>query len=443
MVVEKASCEYWSAAVVTMQGWRKNHEDRHILWSGATDASGEIQASPSGNLGVFAVLDGHGGEVAAHIGCDILQKELMGVAARGPLEDAAAVTQLQAAFLDTDASLRGCLAPEDRSGSTVVAAVVSLVSPSEYQVHLAHAGDSRVVVCAGGGLVCSVDHKPEREDEVARIQAAGGTVEHGALGGGPLRVDGQLAVSRALGDFQFKPVKLPPAECKVTAMPEVQSLTCAPGDWLLLACDGVWDVYTNEEARDFITDALQAPQPVDGSNILVDLMHRCLERGSKDNMTACLVQLKRAPAGSTGPPSRELLTGSFLSASEEVKAKYVTFFETHGFPMDQVRQGRTSSTGTSFEATSLNPKTGGLRSLGSMAGTMVGEEGTTAAGAAPVSPRGSAPAAAPAANNSSSSPQQSNSTIQKIFQAIKSSAPAKMYQKSRSNTGGASSGSPK
>ncbi|CAM0883539.1 unnamed protein product [Alopecurus aequalis] len=84
----------------------------------------------------------------------------------------------------------------DHVGST---AVVAVVSPT--QLVVANAGDSRAVLSrAGAPVALSVDHKPDRPDELERIQAAGGRVIYwdGA------RVLGVLAMSRAIGEFSLQ-----------------------------------------------------------------------------------------------------------------------------------------------------------------------------------------------------------------------------------------------
>ncbi len=45
------------------------------------------------------------------------------------------------------------------------------------------------------------DHQPDREDERLRVEANGGFVENQ---GGVPRVNGQLAVSRSIGDVALK-----------------------------------------------------------------------------------------------------------------------------------------------------------------------------------------------------------------------------------------------
>ncbi|KAL7122840.1 hypothetical protein ACP275_01G069100 [Erythranthe tilingii] len=84
-----------------------------------------------------------------------------------------------------------------RMGST---AVVVLVGKAE--VVVANCGDSRAVLCRGGAVVpMSTDHKPDREDEKQRIEAAGGSVTNR----NGWRVQGVLATSRSLGDHYLKP----------------------------------------------------------------------------------------------------------------------------------------------------------------------------------------------------------------------------------------------
>ena len=97
-----------------------------------------------------------------------------------------------------------------QAGSTCVVAVLR-----GDKLVVANAGDSRAVLCRQGQAVeMSRDHKPMDEDERARIQKAGGFVQEG-------RVNGSLALSRAIGDLEYKQSKtLPPDEQIVTARGE-------------------------------------------------------------------------------------------------------------------------------------------------------------------------------------------------------------------------------
>ena len=129
-------------------------------------------------------------------------------------------------------------------------------------------GDSRAIASVRGRVQnLSYDHKPNNELESKRIVAAGGWVEFN-------RVNGNLALSRALGDFVFKKNETKKAEEQiVTAFPdvEVKELT-KDHEFILLACDGIWDVLSNEEVLDFVRNriALNIPPETVSLHILYE-----------------------------------------------------------------------------------------------------------------------------------------------------------------------------
>jgi serine/threonine protein phosphatase PrpC len=145
---------------------------------------------------------------------------------------------LREAFLEVDSIMRGLFDPRtnERSGCTAVAV---MITPTH--IITANSGDSRALLSRGGvNVELSYDHKPWLEVESTRIEKAGGAVSF-------KRVDGELAVSRALGDFQYKDPDLPPEDCKVTANPDVDvQLRTEADQFIVIACDGIWDVMTNE-----------------------------------------------------------------------------------------------------------------------------------------------------------------------------------------------------
>lgn len=73
------------------------------------------------------------------------------------------------------------------------------------------------------------------------------------------RVNGSLAVSRALGDYDYKCVDgKGPTEQLVSPEPEVCEILRAEEDeFIILACDGIWDVMSNEELCEFVKSRLE------------------------------------------------------------------------------------------------------------------------------------------------------------------------------------------
>lgn len=165
-----------------------------------------------------------------------------------------------------------------------------------------------------------------------------------------MRVDGALAVSRALGDFHFKPSGMDPAKCKVSVVPEVQTVEgCTSGDWVLLACDGIFDVMENEEVKEFVeSHSSRSAKKGDGAQVCIDMLKLCLDKGSKDNCTICLVQF-----GENFPvrtKTAELLPGPWKAASPEVQNKYAEFFRGHGF---EAEANEMTSSGRRLSGSSL------------------------------------------------------------------------------------------
>lgn len=122
------------------------------------------------------------------------------------------------------------------------------------KMYIANVGDSRAVACWSGRCdPLSFDHKPANELEAKRIQAAGGWVELN-------RVNGNLALSRAFGDFLFKKnTKKSVEEQIVTASPDIEVRNITEDlEFVVLACDGIWDVMTNEEVVSFIRNRIAA-----------------------------------------------------------------------------------------------------------------------------------------------------------------------------------------
>ncbi|CAE8601638.1 unnamed protein product, partial [Polarella glacialis] len=103
----------------------------------------------------------------------------------------------------------------------MVGCTACVCSVSEHQLVVANAGDSRAVLCRGGLAVgLSEDHKPNSYIEKSRIEAAGGYVENTAPG--QFRVNGNLNLSRALGDLEYKKDStLPPEKQIICATPDV------------------------------------------------------------------------------------------------------------------------------------------------------------------------------------------------------------------------------
>jgi len=261
-------------------------------------------------------------------------------------------------------------------------------------------------------------------------------VQQGTFGSGPMRVDGALAVSRALGDFHFKPANMAPEKCKVTAVPEVKTARCMAGDWLLLACDGVFDVMTNEEVHEFITQRLPAgkSEVADGAAMSAQLIRHCLEKGSKDNCTACFVHM--LSNGVAQENSRELLQGPWQQSAPEIQAKYADFFSLHGFTAEAEAAGSASMSRKAGGA-SLDADVG---HVGSSRDASQGAGATESGGFSGSSDRLPAAGGASAPGRARAPPPVA--ALTKALQAMRSTRAIQNAWRARRNPGGERDGAP-
>jgi serine/threonine protein phosphatase PrpC len=170
----------------------------------------------------------------------------------------------------------------ERSGTTCVAVVLT---PTHFVC--ANAGDSRAILRRNGQVLpLSFDHKPNNIPEKSRIVNAKGEVTG-------KRIDGDLAVSRALGDFVHKMNRDLDARLqKVIATPDftVYPRIYSADEFIVLACDGIWDVATNQQCSDFVQHLLSHGE-TDLGSICEEALDTCLERNSRDNMTIAVIGL--------------------------------------------------------------------------------------------------------------------------------------------------------
>ncbi|KAE9419811.1 hypothetical protein Angca_004207 [Angiostrongylus cantonensis] len=274
---ESASCvnELFTVGSSCMQGWRINMEDAHTHLLSLPDDP---------RCAFFAVYDGHGGPKASQFAGINLHKQILQQPdyALGNLPEA-----LRKGFLALDEQMRS----DDQMRDDVSGATAVVVLVRDDVIHCANVGDSRAVVSVcGEAKPLSFDHKPANEMEAKRILAAGGWVEFN-------RVNGNLALSRALGDFVFKRNEaIPPEEQIVTAFPDVISENVTEDhEFLVLACDGIWDVLSNQEVVDFVRERFAEQR--DPQTICEELLTRCLAPDAQmggvgcDNMTVVIVGL--------------------------------------------------------------------------------------------------------------------------------------------------------
>lgn len=185
----------------------------------------------------------------------------------------------------------------DNSLPTTAGTTACVALIIEGKLYVANAGDSRAVLCRDTrAKPMSFDHKPEQPIEKSRIENAGGWVT--PVG----RVCGNLNLSRCIGDLKYKQNEsLSAAEQVITAEPDVEVVDLTKEDlFLVIACDGVWDIMTNDMIVEFIgRKIVENGGQTDMKQVMEDVFDRCIcddplksEGKGGDNMTGIIVCLK-------------------------------------------------------------------------------------------------------------------------------------------------------
>ena len=266
LVVIHASDHGAATGSADARGWRPAMEDAVVVSRDAVPGAVTL-----------AVFDGHGGVDVAKAGAAALGPKLKELSKSLPPSEylAQVFPMMDAAIKKSDG------AKFEAMGSTAVCVVVT-----SDEIACGWLGDSKALLgTAQSGEALSTDHKPTDAGEKARIAAADGHVLRG-------RVNGVLAVSRALGDYLYKQ--------KAGAPPEGQLVSCAPDvttrkrdpsgdDFLVLACDGLWEKMTIEQARALVRCAWQMGYK-GPSDLAKRLVEYALMAGSTDNIT-CVVHV--------------------------------------------------------------------------------------------------------------------------------------------------------
>jgi serine/threonine protein phosphatase PrpC len=190
---------------------------------------------------------------------------------------------LREAFLETNEKL--CFDEKIKNGTTASVAYMRPITTTTtttsttvtHRLYTANVGDSRIVLCRNGQAVrLTVDHRPNDPDEQRRVRDAGGyIINH--------RVNAILAVTRAIGDVYLQPM--------VSSDPHTSVVNIRPEDeFIIIACDGVWDVIEDQAAVDLIKGES------DPRVASCKLRDEAYSRGSTDNISVIVLRIKEQDA---------------------------------------------------------------------------------------------------------------------------------------------------
>ncbi|XP_070807175.1 protein phosphatase 1F [Pituophis catenifer annectens] len=267
----KPSKRYLQISIHATRNTRRKMEDRHVSLPEFNQLFG---LEDDVDRAYFAVYDGHGGIEAANYAAAHLHVNL---AHHKKLLESPAEA-LRDSFQKTDDMFLSRARREKlRSGTTGVSCLLV-----DDKLHIAWLGDSQVILVQQGKVITLMEpHKPEREDERQRIEDLGGCITYMDC----WRVNGTLAVSRAIGDLLQKPYI---SGCADGASFELTGTE----DYVLLACDGFFDAIQPVEVVDHVLEHLTQNHG-DGLRTAEKLVAAAKESGSTDNITVLVLFLRQ------------------------------------------------------------------------------------------------------------------------------------------------------
>lgn len=173
-------------------------------------------------------------------------------------------------------------------GSTALVLQLEKGKSDQYYMQVINSGDCRAVLCNEYNIAVTLtkDHKPMQWEEKIRIESLGGKITRDV--GDDYRING-LAVSRSFGDLDVLPY--------VTHVPEIFNYKININSrFIILGCDGVWDVLSSQDAVDFvIREMMQSPTYLENyhthtqKNIAKKLGEFALKKGSGDNISIIIM----------------------------------------------------------------------------------------------------------------------------------------------------------
>ncbi|CAO1356927.1 unnamed protein product [Diamesa tonsa] len=315
-----------NSAAYAYQGRQNYMEDRFCIFEDIGDSE----------ISLYGVFDGHAGDFAAQYATDILMPTIRDkiidilkyIKSKTEVKQQKAIEKTSEKVEDQKDSIE--VIEEDSlqdyvtSGNTVdynkvlteeilaadekliertsrsalfcgTTAIMVIVDQTNKVIICSNVGDSRAVMCDNKGIVIplSKDHKPNSPIEMKRIRDNGGYISHK----GCWRVEGSLATSRSLGDYPLKQKKV------IIADPEIKTFKFSDHKpkFIILASDGIFDVFSSQDAVDFVSQ--HSKEFHYGAKSLVK---KALARKSGDNLTAIVIKFIKPK-----PKNKDSIKSSF------------------------------------------------------------------------------------------------------------------------------------
>lgn len=274
---------------ISLTGRRPTNEDQHDIILNINELNKSLNP-----INFFGVYDGHGGKFVSKY----LKKNLSNYFLRkdvniqnGGSKDKNKINKYKKYIERVFDHIQNKLSIEYKNvtkhiGSTALIMMQTYnLSKTKTFIYIGNVGDCRAILCNGVNLAKQLtkDHKPYKLEERKRIEALGGNI----IFDGDWRIK-DLSLSRAFGDLDARPY--------VTHKPDIfRYEICKSYKFIVLGCDGLWDVLSNQEVVDFICEHCMnvktGKMMFNKQNIAHKLAEYAIKRGSFDNVSIIIIFL--------------------------------------------------------------------------------------------------------------------------------------------------------
>jgi len=231
----------------------------------------------------FAIFDGHGGKDVAQYCSGRAHQVYFNVRAEHPDWNATQIWTSAYALLDKEIQENLAIEDADCEGATSTTVHLHILNTGKFQLSVANVGDSKAVLIDDNDFrVLSETHRPTNESEEKRVKSEGGRI----TGERNKRLNGRLAVTRALGDHLMK--KTTKGLCSVPFVQDVITLDDTVQSVIVMASDGLWDVVPESLITHTVRSSVES-----ATGIAEKLKGLALQHRSMDNIAVVVVKIKR------------------------------------------------------------------------------------------------------------------------------------------------------
>jgi len=258
---------------ISKKGRREQNEDAETIIINSNN-----QDADKAKVNIFAIYDGHGGKFVSKYLSENVPKYFLNPSVKYPLSG----RYIRESFKTIQSTLEKKHNEEaDYCGSTCIM-VIDYIYEKKRIIDIINLGDCRSVISRENKAnILTKDHKPNWPEEKERIKKMGGEIYYD---GCDWRI-GDLSVSRSFGDLDNKPY--------ISCVPDIFRYKLTKKDqFIIIGCDGLWDVVDNQEAVNFIlTNAydMEHNRINKKTNLARLLADYAIQKGSTDNVTIIIV----------------------------------------------------------------------------------------------------------------------------------------------------------